>query len=301
MTKPQQQVERMLAFFESHGVTAVNVAALIRSSSGHTSLKHHDLERDVAAALKAMPWARAQNAAGHDIYMRPARYVNCLPASWPMVFLDDVPPTMAEAIADKYASCVIETSPGRCHVWIATKQSLDEAQRAAVQANLVQRLVALSPTYADPASTSGEHFGRCPGMKNWKRHGVWSNLRTISSGEPLDASEHLSKKENPRKEMPRVASLSSPQGNLAKTFVLNTSSAFSEPTARSTSEQEFGWAISYLRWWIKQLRPLAAAEQHVVAEVAKRALARGKRGTQAAAEAYARRTFMAAVATLDRI
>jgi hypothetical protein len=291
--KPQQQFEAMLAFFGRHSVTHVNLSALVPKPSGDTSMMHNDMPRTLEEAVKALPWARSENAARHDIYIRPARYIDGEPASWPMVFLDDVPPQMAKAISDKYASCVIETSPGRCHVWIATQQTLDEQQRAAVQTNLVARLRALSISYADPASTSGEHFGRPPGFKNWKRGGCWSNLKTISVSPLLDATTHLQSKDilagKDKPQSAASASFSPPQGGRG---VLNASGG------GSPSESEFGWAIGYLRWWTRSGQSASAVEDHIVQTIADRALDRGKRATHHAAMEYAQRTFEAAVSAL---
>lgn len=289
--KPQQQFESMLAFFRRHAVTHVNLAALVKLPSGNTSMMHHDMPRTLDAAVQSLPWARSENAAEHDIHIRPARYLDGVPASWSMVFLDDVPPTMAKSIADKYPSCVIETSTGRCHVWIATKQALTEQQRAAVQTSLVKRLHALSISYADPASTSGEHFGRSPGFKNWKRGGVWSNLKWVTSGNPLDAELHLPSMENPSETGQSSKGVAPISPHPRGCSVLNNS--FGSP-----SESEFGWVIGRLRWWTQSGRAVADAEGFIIRKIAERALDRGKRSTVEAAEEYARRTFKAAVSKL---
>lgn len=81
-----------------------------------------------------------------------------------LVFLDDLEPSLAVAIARKYAALAVATSPhGGCHLWLGCLQSLSESQRAQAHRWLAQR------TGADQASTSCEHLGRLAGFKNWKR------------------------------------------------------------------------------------------------------------------------------------
>ena len=123
-----------------------------------------------------LPWLRAENAAGGDIYFRPFRH-----GVWPVVFLDDVPPSMAIRIAGKYQAAVVETSPGRCHLWLGTALPLDETQRGRVQRDLVTRLRGA----ADPGSVSGDHWGRLPGFRNYKPgRNCWVNLRTRTHVRP---------------------------------------------------------------------------------------------------------------------
>ena len=122
----------------------------------------------------------AENAAGADIYVRPSRH-----GSWPMVFLDDLPPRLAAHIADSYRAAVILTSPERCHLWLHTTRSLSEHERFLVQKQLVKRLQG----QADPGSVSGAHWGRLPGFKNCKRkRNCWVNLDLLSHGRSFPAT-----------------------------------------------------------------------------------------------------------------
>jgi hypothetical protein len=121
-----------------------------------------------------LPWARAQNVRHAEIYVRPARG-----ASWPLVFLDDVPIAPALTIARKYAALVIRTSPaGGCHVWLRCTTSLGEDARCHAQRWLASRIG------ADKGSVSGEHLGRLAGFRNWKRGGVWVNVVLASEQPP---------------------------------------------------------------------------------------------------------------------
>jgi hypothetical protein len=117
--------------------------------------------------LEGLPlgWARAENAHGGEIYIRPARDF-----AWPLVFLDDLPIPVARQLALTYGAMVIQTSvAGGCHVWLPCDRDLDEDARLKVQRGLAARFG------ADKASVSGEHLGRLAGFKNWKRDGCWVN------------------------------------------------------------------------------------------------------------------------------
>lgn len=140
-------------------------------------------ELSVSQAMDRLPWLRAENAAGGDIYFRPFRY-----SCWPVVFLDDLPPSMAIKISEKYRAAVIETSPGRCHLWLGTASPLDEAQRGHVQRDLVTRLQGA----ADPGSVSGDHWGRLPGFRNYKPgRNCWVNLCVRTHARPYLPSHSM--------------------------------------------------------------------------------------------------------------
>lgn len=118
--------------------------------------------------LEAMPlaWARAENAHGSDIYVRPARG-----RAWPLVFLDDIARDLALEVAGTSGGLAVETSlEGGCHLWLPTEAPLDEDGRCCRQRWLAQQLG------GDPASISGEHLGRLAGFRNWKRGGCWVNV-----------------------------------------------------------------------------------------------------------------------------
>lgn len=119
-----------------------------------------------------LSWLGHANAAGAEIYIRPARH-----HAWAVIFLDDVESGLAHRIVRKYRALAIRTSPaGGCHIWLQTATSLDEDERAASQRYLAPLI------NADPASTSGEHLGRLAGFRNWKRDGVWVGVLASSKG-----------------------------------------------------------------------------------------------------------------------
>lgn len=123
-------------------------------------------QRDLPLAELPLPWARAENVRGAEVYIRPARGY-----AWRLVFLDDVPIVIATRVARKYDALIIETSKaGGCHTWLRCSKALDEAARLQAQRWLTTRIE------ADPASVSGAHLGRLAGFKNWKRGGTWVNV-----------------------------------------------------------------------------------------------------------------------------
>jgi len=137
----------------------------IRRSSG-AMLWVQDLELD----RLPLPWARAENSKGAEIYIRPARGYD-----WPLLFLDDLSLDIALRAAAHYAALAVRTSPaGGCHLWLATSLDLDERQRHVCQRHLAEL------TGADRASTSGEHLGRLAGFRNHKRGGPWVNVLAAS-------------------------------------------------------------------------------------------------------------------------
>jgi hypothetical protein len=160
----QDNTMAMLHWWFRFGVDRADLA--VRRPEG-TMIWHRDLSLDVLP----LSWARAENAHGAEVYIRPARGY-----SWPLIFLDDVAIGMARLIAKKYDALVVETSKeGGCHLWLACTNSLDEDHRRRAQRWVAHRIG------ADPASTSGEHLGRLAGFKNCKRRGTWVNVIAASS------------------------------------------------------------------------------------------------------------------------
>lgn len=162
--KAKDHTRIMLKWWRQSGVNSADLA--VRRVADGTMIWHHDIRLDVLP----LPWARAENARGADVYIRPARGF-----SWPIVFLDDVSVDMARSIAGKYDALVVETSKeGGCHVWLRCSTFLDEDHRRRAQRWVAQRIG------ADLGSTSGEHLGRLAGFKNVKRRGNWVNVMVAS-------------------------------------------------------------------------------------------------------------------------
>jgi hypothetical protein len=207
-----------------------------------------------------LPWARAENSKGAEIYIRPARG-----SDWPLLFLDDLPVHIAIRAVRRYASLAIQTSPaGGCHLWLATAAALDERQR-----HLCQRHIARL-TGADKASTSGEHLGRLAGFKNHKRHGAWVNVLSASDDrEPWCPPPSLADEE------PRPPASDRPAG-------------CRRDVDRSPSGLDWAWTCRELK---RGLSP-----ELVQARLVTRCRSRRRQD----AERYARRTVERAVAHLAR-
>lgn len=158
----------------------------------HTGHQH----LDATQLQRIIPWLRAENAHGSDIYFRTHRN-QC----WPVVFLDDVPTDFARRIAHKYTAIVLETSIGRTHIWIATKSPLSCHQRGLAQRFLVANLQGM----ADIGSVSGDHWGRFPGTRNRKPgRDIWVNLHMLSQRQPWAQrfQMHLSSNRNRQHDKP---------------------------------------------------------------------------------------------------
>lgn len=152
-------------------------------------------------------WLRAENARNCDIYFRPFRR-----QAWPVVFLDDLPPRIALKIGGKYRAAVIETSTGRCHLWLVTTRSLDEDERTVVQRDLVARLQGA----ADPGSVSGDHWGRLPGFRNHKPgRDCWVNLLALTKANPYSPSldPPISTPTRPKAHHPPCKPIAKPDGD----------------------------------------------------------------------------------------
>lgn len=272
----EREINAALEWFQRAGVTAFNLAVL-----GDSGMLGHDRARCAAEVLRSLGWAGARNAQGINVYLRPARFdLDGLPAAWPVVFFDDVKPGTAARIVRKYSSLVVQTSPGRCHVWVACNTPLDEAQRGRVQAALAPKID------ADRASTSGEHFGRAPGFKNQKRGGVWVSILSKTGGTNLDAVAILNAIAIiPVPEEKRFSS--SPRGGRV---VQGAGGA-----GGSESESDFGWAAGRLEWALVAGRDISNEKKLIVERIVARSLARGKRRTDEAARLYALRTVNAAL------
>lgn len=272
-----QEQKQFLDFFDRHGVNLVNLCARCPSPTPGKKpvMKSQDRARDRAEAEKSLGWAWHENKRGAEIYIRPARWLpDGSPASWPMVFLDDVMPAQAAEIAHEFSALVVETSPGLCHVWLAVSRPLDEAERKALQVKLSV------PFGGDPGSISGEHFGRLPGFYNHKRGGVASKILKVSAGRlyPVGDLDSLA----PAAGTDQAAARASQPA--AEPSLYESLGGWS-----TESEREFGWTIGRLRW-ARDRGTLEREIEHVRGQLEVQAASRGKHDPRD----YARRTIDAA-------
>jgi len=268
-----------LEAFAALGVHKIDIAALRYIDTPDEKMIPGDMMdlSDRTGVERRLAWLRRENARGAQVYCRPERS-----GVWPVVFLDDIPIGTARRIAAKYQSIVVETSPRNCQIWIVTARPLTEKERGGVQKALV---TLLDEEGADSASTGGEHFGRLPGFRSHKRgrNGCWTNLVSASTvgGATLDPAPYL---------------ISSPEGGAcARTECpggARHDGTLGDAVSSGSSESEK--ECSFAKHALAHGQP----KDLVIANIAARAKARGKRKTDAAAEEYARRTVEKAASYL---
>ena len=210
---------------------------------------------------KALPFLRAENVRRSDVYFRPAHQ-----ESWPLIFLDDLTNHQARGIARKYQSWIIETSPGLHHAWILTDRPLSKEERYAAQS----RIVSLGT--GDPGSVSGEHFGRFPGFRNWKRGGVWVNLISL-----------------PDTGLPRLKTFASSLPRGGRRGSSGRSSSYVGGNDPSESGREWGWVCGSVEH--------GRDPDEIRQKLEIRARNRGKNDP----EGYARRTVMKALSLTGQV
>jgi hypothetical protein len=265
------QQMQMLDFFNENGVTHVNLSVLSCAGDGERRImKSGGRARDRDEAEKSQKWAWRENQRGGEIYVRPARYLpDGSPSSWPMIFFDDVRLEIIEKI--KKRALVVETSPGSFHVWIPVNRPLSEFERRNEQMRIQPLLK------SDPASVSGEHFGRLSGFKNHKRGGVMVRIYKKVDGPLLVPA--------PAPTIPYHHPLKG--GACALDF-------FSRLTGSgaSESEREFGYLVGRLSWFKRHGIPITTKEINKLREqLVEQATQRGKRNPGE----YADRTIEAAL------
>lgn len=106
---------------------------------------------------RALPYLKAQNAQGRNVYVRPQ-------GQHPYSLIDDLTPAAFKAMTDAgfRAALVVETSPDNLQAWIHHGRVLDERTSTAVSKELASRFG------GDPSSADWRHFGRLAGFTNRK-------------------------------------------------------------------------------------------------------------------------------------
>ncbi|MHB1527827.1 MAG: DNA-primase RepB domain-containing protein [Acidiferrobacteraceae bacterium] len=274
MKKYEASLTVALDWFQAAGVDRWNFSLLRQVEKG--GMLREDLVRDRAEMLKSAGWAWAMNAdpdAHESVCIRPARGW-----AWQIIMMDDLPGALVMRIAQKYSSLAIETSLDNFQVWIRTEQPLDEPQRLHVQQHLLRKVG------GDVGSSSGEHFGKCPGYRNRKpgRGGFIVRVALATAGPAMDVAKYLIEAPAP----------SPPPGAGG--------CAIGHDGARGVgvdeSRQEFRFCLARLHQAMATGRDLAAEMLALEENLTRRALGRGKRKDEAGAREYARRTVQKAAA-----
>lgn len=253
---------------------------------------------DAEAVYHRIAFFRAANKVGVESARRPLNvYITAhvrAPQSWLM--MDDLTLDQCRSIAGERTHMIIQTSPGRHHLWLATSRPVSIVERKTCQQVLQQRFG------GDVGSTSGDHFGRLAGFKNAKRK-CWVNLidavitdrytdvdklmkRAIDMGVASDLSPKGGVCLAPQAvALPLSPGLRQQAGSPSLSISCSLSSAMTEyhPCGRDESRAEFAFACAHFE---KDLNIESG-----ILNLAQRVLSRGKRKTWQLAEAYARKTF----------
>lgn len=296
MKKPMEQMTDMLDWLRN----TAHAGAAARCSIGIGDAEHRSdafflragqINLSIEEITRRAPFYRAANSVGLagkadrplNIYISSAV---SLPQSW--LLLDDLGIEECQQIAGKRTNMVIQTSPGRHHLWLATSRPVSVVERKVCQQVLQQKFG------GDAGSVSGDHFGRLCGFKNIKRN-CWVNFISESTSDRradidklliLATEMGLSPFSSPSgvcdSSSPQACVSSSPQGVAPQARPLshshNVSSSLS-PSGRDESKAEFGWACG----WLSKNLNLADG----IARLTQRAADRHKPKP----EQYARRTF----------
>lgn len=189
MKYTEVQRQRLLSFFYMSGVSHLDFAILSNRDRETPLMRHHlGIQRtDCDRIIRYAGYANLRESA--NIFIRPARKCNGTFLDHAMLFIDDVPADAVEKICSLWSAAIVETSKASYQAWIRTRWPLDEKSRATAQSALAQKFG------TDPASTSGEHYGRLPGFRNRKptRNNAWVNMVTVSGGALLDPAPYLRK------------------------------------------------------------------------------------------------------------
>lgn len=240
--KPVEQVRSFLQWFSLQGVDSFDIH--LRSprtpdedykTGNWIWLNRHEAVSADRILSNLMGWLRYKNAKGSDIFFRPHKN-----GCHQVIFLDDIPTGMAQAICRKYACCIIETHPGNTQIWLKVDKRLSTEQRK--QAQIQIKDLGLS----DPGSISGDHLGRLCGFQSQKRK-CWVNLIGTSKMLPFSPN-------------PATSPFLPPSGDFCAS-----KRKFNGPHDTSDSGREWGWVMGMLRTGLKPeivtVRLIAAAQK----------------------------------------
>jgi hypothetical protein len=221
----------------------------------------------------------------------------------PWLFCDDLSTERLLALASQISCIAIQTSQGNGQVRLLADRPMSLDERGAAQRVLSQRLG------GDPGSRSGEKWGRLPGFTNQKpgKQGQWTNiladttgirpaapadrLLSLAPGGAISPSPAAAASSRPPAGSPGFspASLCSAGGSTKKADYARDALQRVAPAANEGVggyRQDMAAACQALRAGIPR--------SEIVQAIATRALARGKRRTEADALKYSQATLRAA-------
>jgi hypothetical protein len=213
----------------------------------------------------------------------------------PWLFIDDLSTEPLLALSSQVAVIAIETSLGNGQARLLADRPMNQAERGAAQKILRDRLG------GDVGSTSGEKWGRLPGFTNQKpgKQGQWTNIIADTTGlRPAVPADRFSFAPRgvraPIYPSPAAAASSrpaavSPSPGLTKADYARAALQRGGPAADEGAggyRQDMAAACQALRAGIPR--------DEILRAIADRALARGKRRTEADAFKYSQATLRAA-------
>lgn len=294
MTRTRAQSIAMIEALREHlGAVVLEIGALRHIGTADDTLLRRPLPAGADPA-GLLAWAGWQQIHEHaQIFVRPDPQ---RPHPWLLV--DDVPTADALAFAARRSALAIETSPGNCQLRVLADKPLDAEERTSAQRVLCQHL------HGDPASVSGDKWGRLPGYRNLKpgRGRCWTNLlRHNLAGRPVCAEVLLAQAEpgggGGSGSAPSLTSAAVRRGGCAPGpgSPIARSAGGARPTY-GPADKSGGSEIDYA-WACAQIRAGANIDA-MISVLSAAALKRGKRPDEAGAREYAERTVRAA---MDRV
>lgn len=108
----------------------------------------------VVAEKNRLPYLRAENCKGNNIYMRPLPEITGY-----FLLVDDLAPEQLMEHREMPGRMIVETSPANYQVWIRTSNYLSDESKK----NILLQLG------SDPGAAPAKRWGRAPGFTNRKR------------------------------------------------------------------------------------------------------------------------------------
>ena len=157
---------------------------------------------EVAAEQKYLPYLRAENCKGNNIFMRPL-----IEASKFFLLVDDLNKTQVTAHINQPGRMVVETSPLNYQVWVRSANPLDDPIKK----------VLLVEFGSDPGAAPNKRWGRAVGFTNRKpKHKGVDGLYPFAKLVYFDCSSVVLNVPEQTPEMENVGLFGTPNGTPAR-------------------------------------------------------------------------------------